>query len=208
MKHPSRIYICTEFSAFLQLWLKSWNTNGCFHNVAHPVIDVREATRAINAHDWAVMQSTQLRCDEEEVIKLITLRNQLNSINGETYTTGDMMYGNWRYWLHYGFRMYYEFRMQEGECLEEDDIVIVTRCGKTLTEGSRWYFGSLVRNGELIPNRWFPPGVVAPLRDSRFKGTRDFKASLLCQYTHGHTCCVTPSPPHRHHKWSRQSGRW
>ena len=180
--------------------------------MAHPLIDIRESTTAINAHDWASIQSMQLGCDEEEVIKELLQ-------NGEI---GQRMRGNRRYWVHYGpksnlvdtplgcisaishhhhwvhFRMHYEFRMQDGECLEKNDIVIVTRCGRTLTDGSRWYFGSLVRNDEIIPNRWFPPGVLAPLRDDRCKGARDFKANLLCQYT----------PIYRHQKWSGRRQWW
>ena len=58
----------------------------------------------------------------------------------------------------------------EGEVMVELD--------KTEGDGSGWAFGTLIRNGDVIRRRWYPPKAVACMRNWHFPEVRDLTGSL------------------------------
>ena len=65
---------------------------------------------------------------------------------------------------------------QSLHVLRRGDLVVETRPSE---DDDGWLFGSVIRNAEVVPDLWFPPDAVSPMRTYYFPQIEDLECSIL-----------------------------
>ena len=68
---------------------------------------------------------------------------------------------------------------EAGELHEIRAGDLVVRNGVLPAESYGWWYGSVVRDAQIVPNRWFPPSFVKPLDRYHFTDVRDLSGDIL-----------------------------